>query len=833
MKKILLTILILGIAWMGFGLYLTNQTSFSVGTLSVLTVQQGGTGASTLTGCLTGNGTSPITGTGSACGSGGGGGGTSAFEIATTSDIGLSQYAYFAKVSGRTTLASVSTSTIANFILPFTSYGASTSTTLGFTGGLFSTASSTFSSNLFLSSIGQGFLYTGTNGIVKAVASSSITLSSLNNDLATLTATNASLTFTGAYNGSVARTVGINLGNTNTWTVLQNFNYSSSTIYSSFQIASTTSLNLGEAQGVAYVGSNQAVKTVATSSLAGGGPITVSNSPVIIGGSTATLGCTTATASVPGCISAADFSKALSATTTFSTGLTYTGATNAVTVNTSQNIATLSNLTNNGFVRTSGSNGTLGVSADPCTIAMGCTNQTVFLYANTPLTFDGTRLVSTTTKPYYLDALVASSTITNSYFMDLVGHGTTTPQWQVDIASTTRGQIALEGASTDPAWVLRSIGGSFYMATASPTTFATSSAASTALTINQNGTLSVNNLTLATSSAGCASFMSTGVLTSIGSACGSGGGGLSSYDAFTHLLFGGINSASFSATTSQMAISTSTAANNIAALTVASSTASQIGLSDGTAGDAQWTFRNAGGTLYFSTTTAQGLATTSTAALTLTGSGKPGIAVSSSTPNATLTISNNSTDFNNAFFIGSTTELFRVTNTGSVYANRTSGSGSAQTGYWCYDADGQLVRDTVVCIVSARKFKKDIEPLNVGLSDLMKMNFVSYLKKDPLDVEDSHKQMGIVADDVAKISPELNEMLVTYVGGGTSGEVHAFRYEQFTALLGQSIKDLNQKVEELPQYVASAKQKATDDWQWIVIGILVVWNISLTFRKRK
>jgi hypothetical protein len=44
---------------------------------------------------------------------------------------------------------------------------------------------------------------------------------------------------------------------------------------------------------------------------------------------------------------------------TFSTGLTRTGDT--VTVNTAQNIATLSNLTTNGFLKTSGGNGTLSV----------------------------------------------------------------------------------------------------------------------------------------------------------------------------------------------------------------------------------------------------------------------------------------------------------------------------------------------------------------------------------------------------------------------------------------------------------------------------------------
>lgn len=46
-------------------------------------------------------------------------------------------------------------------------------------------------------------------------------LSNFSNDLANLTATDATLTFSGAYNGSTARTVGLNLGNANTWTANQ------------------------------------------------------------------------------------------------------------------------------------------------------------------------------------------------------------------------------------------------------------------------------------------------------------------------------------------------------------------------------------------------------------------------------------------------------------------------------------------------------------------------------------------------------------------------------------------------------------------------------------
>ena len=57
-----------------------------------------------------------------------------------------------------------------------------TTTELQITGGLLSTASTTIASNLNLSSLSQGFLYTGSNGPVQPTASSSIRLSWFNND---------------------------------------------------------------------------------------------------------------------------------------------------------------------------------------------------------------------------------------------------------------------------------------------------------------------------------------------------------------------------------------------------------------------------------------------------------------------------------------------------------------------------------------------------------------------------------------------------------------------------------------------------------------------------
>ncbi len=74
------------------------------------------------------------------------------------------------------------------------------------------------------------------------LTNSTISGVSLGGTLASLTATNGTLTFSGSYTGTTAQTVGLNLTNANTWTGLQTFNYSSSTIYSSFATASTTNL---------------------------------------------------------------------------------------------------------------------------------------------------------------------------------------------------------------------------------------------------------------------------------------------------------------------------------------------------------------------------------------------------------------------------------------------------------------------------------------------------------------------------------------------------------------------------------------------------------------
>ena len=150
-----------------------------------------------------------------------------------------------------------------------------------------------------------------------------------------------------------------------------------------------------------------------------------------------------------------------------------------------------------------------------------------------------------------------------------------------------------------------------------------------------------------------------------------------------------------------------------------------------------------------------------------------------------------------------------------MFAPNTTTSGATQTGYWCYDANGQLIRDTTTCLVSAFKFKKDIKPLENGLDVVLKMRPVTYFKKEPLGMDDQGQQIGFIADWSEEVVPEL----VTH---DSTGAVRGFNYEQYTAVLTKAIQDLNDKVEGKTIIIA-AKRTVEEDWQNSILALLLIY----------
>lgn len=69
----------------------------------------------------------------------------------------------------------------------------------------------------------------------------------------------------------------------------------------------------------------------------------------------------------------------------------------------------------------------------------------------------------------------------------MVGIGTTTPRWTLQVASTTGPQLALTGAANTAHWLFNNINGNLFFATSSPTTYATSSGLNNAVQFPANG----------------------------------------------------------------------------------------------------------------------------------------------------------------------------------------------------------------------------------------------------------------------------------------------------------------------------------------------------------
>lgn len=127
---------------------------------------------------------------------------------------------------------------------------------------------------------------------------------------------------------------------------------------------------------------------------------------------------------------------------TFSTGLTR--STNTVTVNTSQNISTLSNLTTNGFVKTSGGTGALSV--DTTTYIPSAVGQTIYTSLSGKA---NTNTTNTTNECYYMYLGRASSAFTSVTVGWRLAQSAITVTWaEMAIYTGTPNPVATSGLLT-------------------------------------------------------------------------------------------------------------------------------------------------------------------------------------------------------------------------------------------------------------------------------------------------------------------------------------------------------------------------------------------------
>lgn len=276
------------------------------------------------------------------------------------------------------TLISTGLGTFANIL-------ATGSTTLQRFTGTFATTTQATTTSFAISNLTSALIMTGatgntleyagtscTNQFVRSLdavgAATCATVGAADVSLANLTATDSTLTFSGTYNGSTARTIGLNLGNANTWTALQIFNGSAS----STRLSAITHLKVGG---------------TSTTTIVGDSGTSIFNSGVQVNSSTTLQAFTGTNATTT---NATTTSLAISGRTYI--GLNCTGNTN-------------------GGALTTDATGLVSCSDDDS--GAGLTGSGV---ARTIAVWTSTTGLTATSGPLYSDAFVATTTTGNSIF---------------------------------------------------------------------------------------------------------------------------------------------------------------------------------------------------------------------------------------------------------------------------------------------------------------------------------------------------------------------------------------------------------------------------------
>ena len=109
-------------------------------------------------------------------------------------------------------------------------------------------------------------------------------------------------------------------------------------------------------------------------------------------------------------------------------------------------------------------------------------------------------------------------------------------------------------------------------------------------------------------------------------------------------------------------------------------------------------------------------------------------------------------------------------------------------------AAGAATFNNDVTAFSDERLKEDIQPITGGLEKVMQLQGVTYKRND---VEDAKTQMGVIAQQVEPILPEVVLTADDEIG------TKSVDYSKMTAVLIEAVKELKQEVTQLKQQITN------------------------------
>jgi hypothetical protein len=134
--------------------------------------------------------------------------------------------------------------------------------------------------------------------------------------------------------------------------------------------------------------------------------------------------------------------------------------------------------------------------------------------------------------------------------------------------------------------------------------------------------------------------------------------------------------------------------------------------------------------------------------------------------------------------------------TASGAVNLTGLTNAATGDYVCYNA-GLIEFNAATCTLSLRKYKMDVAPLLGSLNEVMRLKPVEYRYKPDLKLG-NRMQVGLIADDVAKVDPRI-------AAYKDNGELESVDYEHMTAVLVSAIQEQQREIAGLKKEVSKLR----------------------------